>query len=105
MGNNKCPKCNYDKQWKVQRGKLKCAQCRYEWIFGTLPLRLSSRQWRSVLGYFILRLSSNKIVLETGLEKKGVLRALNIAREVMLRDIPGVFEGVVEVDETALVGQ
>jgi hypothetical protein len=23
MKNNTCPKCNYDKQWKVQRGKLK----------------------------------------------------------------------------------
>jgi transposase len=50
-------------------------------------------------------LSSNKIAFETGLEKRRVLRALTMTREVMLRDIPGVFEGAVEVDETYLGGQ
>jgi hypothetical protein len=34
-----------------------------------------------------------------------VLRALNIIREGMLRDIPGVFEGAVEVDGTYVGGQ
>jgi transposase-like protein len=53
----------------------------------------------------MLGLSSNKIASETGLEKRRVLRALNIAREVMLRDIPEVFEGEVEVDETYVGGQ
>lgn len=55
----------------------------------------------------MLGLSSNKIASETGLERRRVLRvrALNIIREGMLRDIPGVFEGTVEVDETYLGGQ
>jgi hypothetical protein len=53
----------------------------------------------------MLGLSSNKIVFETGLEKRRVLRALIMTREVMLRDISGVFDGAVEVDETYLGGQ
>ena len=53
----------------------------------------------------MLGLSSNKIASETGLEKRRVFRALNRTREVMLRDIPGVFEGTVEVDETYIGGQ
>jgi hypothetical protein len=52
-----------------------------------------------------LGLSSNKIVGETGFNKKRVLRALNIVREIMIRDIPEVFEGEVEVDETYIGGQ
>jgi transposase len=105
MKSNKCPKCNHEKQWKVRRGRCKCARCRYEWVPGSLPLRFSTGQWRSVLRYFMLGLSSNKIASETGFEKRRVLRALNIVREVMLRDIPEVFEGEVEVDETYVGGQ
>ena len=50
-------------------------------------------------------LSSNKITSETGTEKRRILRALNTTRKVMIRDIPGVFEGAVEVDETYIGGQ
>ena len=105
MKSDRCPKCNYTKQWKVRRGRFKCARCRYEWVAGKLPLRLSRGQWRRVVRYFMLGLSSNKIASETDLERRRVLRALNIIREGMLRDIPGVFEGTVEVDETYLGGQ
>ena len=45
-------------------------------------------------------LSSNKIASETGTDKRRILRALNTTRKVMIRDIPEVFEGAVEVDET-----
>jgi len=53
----------------------------------------------------MLGLNSNKIALETGFDRRRVLRALNITREVMLRDIPEVFNGQVEVDETYIGGQ
>ena len=65
------------------------------------PLFNGKRYW----GISCWGLSSNKIASETGLEKRRVLRALNRTREVMLRDIPGVFEGTVEVDETYIGGQ
>jgi len=53
----------------------------------------------------MLGLSSNKISSETGLEKKRILRALNSVREAMIKDIPDVFDGDVEVDETYIGGQ
>jgi len=105
MKNNRCPKCNYTKQWKVRRGRFKCARCRYEWVPDNVPLRLSRGQWRRLLRYFMLGLSSNKIASEADLERRRMLRALNIIREGMWRGIPGVFERVVEVDETYLGGQ
>ena len=105
MKNKKCPKCNYTKQWAIRRGKLKCAECRYEWLPDKLPLRLTKRQWQKVIRFFMLGLSSNKIVTETKTDKRRVLRALNTTREIMIRDIPEVFEGTVEVDETYIGGQ
>jgi transposase-like protein len=53
----------------------------------------------------MLGLSSNKIAFETGFDRRRILRALNITREVMLRDIPEVFNGQVEVDETYIGGR
>ena len=55
--------------------------------------------------YFILGLSSNKIASETGTDKRRILRVLNTTREDMIRDIPEVIEGAVEVDETYIGGQ
>jgi len=101
----RCPRCNHNKYWKVRRGKLKCSKCRYEWTPNKLPLRLTLFQWKRIVRYFLLGLSSNKIVDEVGLNKKRVLRVLNITREVMLRDIPDIFDGTVEVDETYIGGQ
>ena len=39
------------------------------------------------------------------MERKRVLRALTLVREAMAHDIPGVFEGTVEIDETYLGGK
>lgn len=54
---------------------------------------------------FFKGLSGNEIWYETGIDRKRIYRALLVVREVMARDIPGVFSGTVEVDETYLGGQ
>jgi hypothetical protein len=48
--------------------------------------------------------SSNSIVEQTGLDKKRVLRALTKVRMVLAKDVPEIFSGTVEVDETYLGG-
>lgn len=55
--------------------------------------------------HYFRGLSSNQIEVETGLNKKRILRALHVVRESMAHDIPDVFSGTVEVDETYLGGQ
>ncbi len=45
------------------------------------------------------------MIEETGLSKYKVLKALHLTRQTMAKDVPGVFEGVVEVDETYLGGK
>ena len=68
-------------------------------------LGLTKYQWKKLLKWFLRCQSVNVIVEETGISKYKALRALNFVREAMIRDVPGVFEGTVEVDETYLGGQ
>jgi len=49
--------------------------------------------------------SSNSIAEQTGFEQRRVLRALTKIRFVMTKDIPEIFSGTVEVDETYVGGQ
>jgi transposase len=54
---------------------------------------------------FFKGLSANAIADETGVERKRVFRALLHTREAMVKDIPDVFSGTVEIDETYIGGQ
>lgn len=100
----KCPRCRNARSWRVRRGKRKCSACRYEWRADRLPLHLSHAEWKRLLRWFLLGLSSTAISREAGLGRGQVLRALILVREAMARDIPLVFEGTVEIDETYLGG-
>ena len=99
-----CPRCQHTKSWSVRRGKRRCAACRYEWVPKVLPLRLTPGEWRRLLRWFVLGQSAAVIAQEARLERKRVLRALILVRQAMVRDVPTVFSGVVEVDETYLGG-
>lgn len=54
---------------------------------------------------FLKGLSAQGVAEETGVERKRVLRALLHVREAMAQDIPEVFSGTVEIDETYIGGQ
>lgn len=99
-----CSRCHHPKSWKVRREKRRCVGCRYEWRPGRLPLRLTRPQWRRLLRWFLLGQSAAVVAREAGLGRKPVLRALTLVREVMARDVPAVFSGTVEIDETYLGG-
>jgi len=100
----KCPGCGNRKSWAVRRGKRKCPVCKYEWRANRLPLHLSRAEWKHLLRWFLLGQSSARVAEEAHLDRKKVLRALTLAREAMAYNIPPVFEGIVEIDETYLGG-
>lgn len=101
----KCRKCSGKKFWKVRRGKLRCQNCLYEFRPKLGGINLTKYQWKVLLKWFLRCQSANVICEETGLSKYRVLKALNLVRLGMARDIPEIFEGVVEIDETYLGGQ
>jgi len=100
-----CPKCEAKKVYLLSNGKRKCSRCKYEFTPHRLPLYLTRDQWREIIKWFLLELSSQNISLRTGFERRRVLRALTIIRTPLTKDVPEIFSGTVEVDETYLGGQ
>ena len=101
----KCLRCGCSKLYSVRREKKRCSDCRYEWIPWKLPLHLTRKEWAKILHWFLRGLPIVAIAQETGIERKRVLRALTYVRMAFQKDIPEVFSGTVEVDETYLGGQ
>jgi len=100
-----CPQCSCKKTYKIRRGKLRCKSCKYEWVSGRLPLYLNRKEWTKLLRWFLHGISGKEISNETGISRQRVLRALLIVREAMSKDIPDVFSGTVEIDETYIGGR
>ncbi len=100
----KCLKCGNSKSWSIRRDERKCSSCRYEWHPNSLPLHLTRIEWKRLIRWFLLGLSSAGIAREASLGRGQVLRALMLVRKAMVKDIPPVFEGTVEIDETYLGG-
>jgi len=65
---------------------------------------LTRHQWLALLRWHVRGLSSQAIAVETGLHRQRVLRALRVLRQGLCREIPPVFRGTVEVDETYVGG-
>ena len=99
----RCPRCGYTRAWNLRRAKRRCARCRYEWRPG-LPLRLRRPQWTALLRWPTRGLGSQAVARETGLTRTRVLRALLRLRQAMCHEVPPVFRGTVEVDETYVGG-
>lgn len=100
----RCPRCGYTRAWRIRRGQLRCAHCRRDWRPG-LPLRLRRHQWQTLVRWHVRGLSARAISHEMAVPKTRVLRALVVLRQAMAREVPPVFRGTVEVDETYLGGQ
>lgn len=101
----KCPKCGTWKSYVIRRSKRRCKHCKYEWRPGGLPLRIPASQWHQFLMLIFRNEPVSEIVRQTGLHRQRIYRALLHVRVVMATDIPPVFRGTVEVDETYLGGQ
>lgn len=100
-----CPKCEAKKVFLLSNGKRKCCRCKYEFTPHRLPLPLTKDQWKEIITWFLLEQSSHNISLRTRLERKRVMRALTLIRTALIKDVPEIFSGTVEVDETYLGGQ
>jgi transposase len=83
-----CPRCAGSKFWTLKDGRRRCVRCRYDWKPDRLPLRLSRREWRALLEWFVRGMTSAQIANETQLERKRILRALTVVRTAMLESAP-----------------
>lgn len=100
-----CPRCQNRKLYSIRRGKKRCKNCLYEWKPKLAGLRLTRADWKKILFWFVLGHSVRTISQQTGISHYSVEKAIHITRKAMTKDVPGVFSGTVEVDETYLGGQ
>jgi transposase-like protein len=97
----KCSKCNNSKFWQLNHGRYRCSQCRYTFT----PKKKNTKLLRKVIQEFLLEHSTNIILARVNISKYKLLKILTLLRMVMTKDVPDVFSGIVEVDETYLGGQ
>ena len=79
--------------------------CFYEFKTRLGSLGLSRTNWKKIIFWFVLDQPILVIEKQTGISHYSVVRATKILRQAMVRDVPGIFSGTVEVDETYLGGQ
>jgi len=101
-----CSRCGNDKFYRIRRSKKRCSRCLYE--FTPKPVknsRLAIKKWKQIIEWFLLERSGLWTAKKMGLSKNLVYKAFNKIRQVCLIDVPEIFSGTIEVDETYLGGQ
>lgn len=101
----KCPKCFKSRFWKTSDNRLKCKGCRFIFTPKTNLVKISNKLLKQVVSEFVLGHSTNTILSRVKISKHKLLKTLTLLRRAMTKDIPEIFEGTVEVDETYLGGQ
>ena len=100
-----CPKCSCTKIWSLKDGRLRRAKCRQTFSDPRKYVRIKTTLLREVVEEFLLEHSTNIILNRVAIQKYMLLKVLTLLRVAMTLDLPEVFEGTVEVDETYLGGQ
>ncbi len=101
----KCPKCSKSKFWKVSDKRLKCGNCRYLFTPKTNKANIPNKILKQIVSELILEHSTNIILARVNISKYKLLKTLTLLRMEMTKNVPDVFDGYVEVDETYLGGQ
>jgi len=101
-----CPKCkSKNKFYKISDGRLKCSSCKKYFTPGKDLIIVSRQVIKLVIAEFLLGHPTNTILDRVNISKYKLLKILTLLRIEMTKDVPDVFSGIVEVDETYLGGQ
>ncbi len=101
----KCPKCKNKNHWSLSDGRLKCKKCKYLFTPKENCLNVSNKILKQIISEFLLEHSTNIILDRVNISKYKLLKVLTLLRTEMTKDVPKIFSGTVEVDETYLGGQ
>lgn len=101
----KCPKCSGRNFWSLTDGRLKCKLCKKLFTPRNNASNIPTKILKEIISEFLLEHSTNTILDRVNVSKYKLLKTLTLLRFVMTKDIPDVFSGIVEVDETYLGGQ
>jgi len=100
-----CNRCHNKSFYSVRRGKKRCKRCGYEFKPKIAGFYLSGKEWKRLIFWFALGQPIREIEKQTKLSHYSISYAVRLLRGIMTKDVPGIFSGTVEVDETYLGGQ
>lgn len=101
-----CKNCGGKKHWKLAVGEFRCRICKKDKSkFLIKYLKLNSKDWSTLIDLFLIGANSPVISEKMGKNIKTINKALRVLRIIMIRVVPEIFSGTVEVDETYLGGQ
>lgn len=102
----RCKNCNGKNYWKLGNGEYRCRTCKKDTKrYLVKSVRLSRKEWIRLIDLFLIGANSPVISNQLKRNIKTVSKALRLLRTCMIKNVPNVFEGTVEVDETYLGGQ
>ncbi len=97
-----CLKCKSRYFWPLSDGRFKCKSCHKKF---SQPRTTDKKLIKQIISEFLLEHSTNVMLDRVNISKRKLLEILTLARVVMTKNIPDVFEGIVEVDETYVGGK
>jgi len=101
-----CIKCKGKKFWKLDNGEYRCIVCRKDIRPRPVAgMKLIKRQWIKLIDLYFLGANGPALKEKLSMSLVTINKALRILRTCMMLDIPDIFSGTVEVDETYLGGQ
>lgn len=101
-----CRHCGGKNYWKLGNGEYRCKVCKKDFrIHLASRIRLSRKEWIEIIELFLLGINSPTIKYKVDKSMGTISKALRTVRICMTVDVPRVFSGTVEVDETYLGGQ
>jgi len=101
-----CGNCEGKNYWKLSNGQLRCRSCRKDikpYIVSSI--RLTRTEWVKLIDLFLIGANGPTLEELTGRNKDTINKAQRLLRVVMTADVPDVFSGEVEIDETYFGGQ
>lgn len=103
-----CPNCGHTRSWSVRRHHRKCKKCRKEWSprnhYPVDGFRLTKKEWLRVIDNFLRDGNVQAVSTESNVSYVTAWKAVFRIRVVMSLDIPELFVGVCEADETYIGG-
>ena len=99
-----CPQCFNREYWQLSDGRYRCKGCRHRFTDPRPHIAIDKKTLRKVVSEFVLEHSTDVILSRVRISKFKLLKILMVLRTAMVQDVPEVFDGIVEVDETYLGG-
>lgn len=103
-----CPHCGYVRSWSIRRHHRKCKQCKKEWSpktkYPLIDMRLSEYRLKNIIERFIKQETILSVADECAISVQTAHTVVSRIRTCMEHDVPCMFSGVCEADETYVGG-